>query len=102
MKIDFKGLLEGATNSLLIKDEVEKVGQERLAICQSCDFCSTNAKKKGYKSWRPDEHCTKCGCNIAMKTRCMGCECPEHFWLMETDEKTDQQIRQLLSEKNNS
>ena len=97
MKIDFKGLLEGATNSIVLKEEVEKVAQERLAICKGCNFNSTVAKDNGtYTSWRPDEHCTRCGCNLFVKTRCMSCECPEKFWLPETDAETDKQLTNFV------
>lgn len=91
MKINLKGIFEGAWNSVFVKDSVEKVHHERLSICQECPYNSTNMKaNSGYKSFRPDFHCAICGCNLDMKTRCMSCECPQGKWralLSEAEEK---------------
>jgi hypothetical protein len=96
MKIDFKGILEGAANVLVVKQEVEKAAAERKAICDGCEFNSTNAKKNGYSNWRPDEHCTQCGCNLIMKTRCMSCSCPMKYWEEQADKETDQKINDII------
>lgn len=34
----------------------------------------------GYKSLRPDVHCTHCGCTLSAKTRCLSCSCPINLW----------------------
>lgn len=92
MKIDFKGILEGAWNSVFVKDSIEKVHNERIEICNKCPYNSVAMKENNYKSFRPDFHCTVCGCNLDMKTRCMACECPIHKWDPLTTEEEEKQI----------
>lgn len=104
MKIDFKGILEGAWNSVFVKESIEKVAAERIAICRGCSKNSDHQKQySGYKSFRPDFHCTVCGCDLHMKTRCMSCECPMHKWVAQASENDEQQIDdRLKSEENDS
>ena len=93
MKIDFKGILEGAWNSIFVKESIEKVHDQRLDICMRCPYNSLTMKEKsGYKTFRPDLHCTICGCNLDMKTRCMACECPDHKWGSEMTEEEEKEI----------
>lgn len=81
MKFDVKGIINGAWNSIVVKDWIEKVAEERLAICNVCPENSDMAKTfKNYKTFRPDFHCTLCGCNLHMKTRSMSQECPIKKW----------------------
>lgn len=80
-KIDIKGIVQGAYNSIFVRKWVEAVAIERTEICKECPVFSVNAKLNGYLTNRLDDHCTDCGCNIHMKTRCMDCECPQKRWL---------------------
>lgn len=87
MKLDFGQILEGWRNNLIppskIKDMINLVAEERLSICDGCPHHSKN-----HKSRRPDAHCTKCGCTLAAKTKCLSCECPIGKWLpVATDEQ---------------
>lgn len=93
MKIDFKGLLEGAFNSIFAKKEIEAVATERIMICRTCPFNSKNTDNK-----RPDEYCTDCGCNLYMKTRCMSCECPQKKWLKVLSEEEDSKLQEKLKD----
>jgi len=103
MRIDVKGILEGAWNSLFIRDSIEKVHQERMAICRQCIANSERAKlEKGYKTFRPDLHCTLCGCNLDMKTRCMSCECPDHQWDKVMTAEEEQQLTDKIDQHNGS
>lgn len=80
-KIDIKGIIHGAYNSIFVKKWVEAVSNERMEVCKECPMFSENRKLQGYETSRPDNHCTDCGCNLHMKTRCMDCECPQKKWL---------------------
>jgi len=89
MKINFKGILEGVWNSVFIKESIEQISQERLNICKACDKNSDNAKRLGYKTFRPDFHCSLCGCNLELKTRSLSEVCPSGKWgayLTDTEE----------------
>jgi hypothetical protein len=75
-------IYEGWKNHLLpkkeLKNEISKVANERIAICESCFYHSKN--RSNYKSLRKDDHCTDCGCTLAAKTKCMSCSCPRDKW----------------------
>lgn len=72
-----------------LKEQIKEAREARLAICNACELHSKN--KKGYKSSRPDEHCTECGCTLSAKTSCLSCECPLKKWIaVMTDEQEDE------------
>ena len=103
MKIDIKGILEGAKNSIFIKDEVEAIAKERISICRRCDFNSEVAKEKGENILRGDEHCLKCGCNLHLKTRALSAQCPldPPKWTALATNEESMKIMEVL-EKNNT
>ena len=104
MIIDVKGIITGLTNSIFIKEEVEKVATYRLAICNTCEHFSPNIKKKGLQVLRKDKFCADCGCNMHLKVRDLAMQCPlgtkaSHYpletpkWLAEVDDpKLAQQV----------
>lgn len=98
MRIDLKGILEGAWNSIFVKDSIEKVHEDRLHICNGCSWNSTAMKDKGYKTFRPDFFCTQCGCNLDMKTRCMSCDCPIGKWTAQMTEEEENKLTDKLKE----
>ena len=75
-------IYEGWKNHLLPEKKLKKIIQQtanyRLSVCNGCEHLSSN--KKGYESYRPDVHCTDCGCTISAKTKCLSCECPLKKW----------------------
>lgn len=99
MKIDIKGILTGAFNSVFVQDSIEKVAEERLAICEVCPDQSENKKKKGYDTFRPDVHCTLCGCNLHMKTRALSQECPVSKWKAEISTEEEIELDKKLDGK---
>ena len=76
-------IYEGWRNNLLppkeLKETIKTTSEERLAICEACDYHSKN--RKNYKTVRPDDHCTNCGCTLAAKTKCLSCSCPINKWV---------------------
>ncbi len=72
-------IYEGWRNKLLppekLKETIEQVREERLAICNNCTFHS-----KFHRTLRTDDHCTKCSCPLQMKTSCLSCSCPLNKW----------------------
>jgi hypothetical protein len=100
MKIDFKGILEGAWNSIFVKERVEEVAIDRLKICNECPHNSNTAQKNGYKTFRPDYHCILCGCDLHMKTRCLSCECPVKKWMPVATQSEDIEIEERLKKDN--
>lgn len=101
MKIDLKGILQGVTNSIFVKDVIEEMAQERLAVCRACPFNSEVARAEGKTIMRKDEHCLDCGCNLHLKSRAPSSECPQKKWLALATTEESRQIMELL-EKNNT
>jgi len=66
-----KPIIEGLINEIkmeegILKDEeVEEIVKRRL-ICNDCEELKSNSSTK----W-----CGLCGCNIKLKTACLGCQC---------------------------
>lgn len=57
-KEKYSEIVEGWTNWIWKNEEVEKVAQERAAICAGCDSNKNNT-------------CKECGCPLFAKTRSM-------------------------------
>lgn len=82
----------------LIKDTVN----ERKEICYGCPLMSENAKILfSYNTARLDKHCTKCGCNIELKTSSLHSHCPDNppRWDAVTTEDESNQIQQTLKDE---
>jgi hypothetical protein len=73
--MNFSQLFEGWRNHIsppkYLKTIIKKVSEERMEICEGCYYHSKN-----HPSYRPDAHCTDCGCTLSAKTKCLSCECP--------------------------
>lgn len=63
----FKEIKEGWQNLLFKDPEIEKMANERAAICAACPFNLHSV-------------CEKCGCPLAAKTRSPKSKCPENKW----------------------
>lgn len=99
MKIDVSKIYEGWRNKLIppsrLKQTIKRVSEDRLKICSVCEHHSENAKlNRGYKSARPDAHCTDCGCTLSAKTACLSCECPLKKWRAVLTNEQEEEIRQ--------
>lgn len=85
-------IYEGWRNKLIppaeIKDLINKTGEERIAICEGCEWHSKN-----HKNVRPDAHCTNCGCTLSAKTKCLSCSCPLSKWTAVLTAQQEQEIK---------
>ena len=84
-----------------LKKQIDEIGEFRMSICRQCEYNSEIRKKdKAFKTLRPDEHCTNCGCTLSAKTKCLSCVCPIKKWeAVEVDEATEAQISKLSNGK---
>lgn len=80
-----------------LKDEIEEAFKKRYEICKQCPEASFN--KYPGRTFMRGEHCTKCGCKLALKLRCLSCNCPlpEPKWVQERTKEEDDKIKQILS-----
>lgn len=97
MKNKLMDIYEGWRNNLIppshLKDIIKKVSDERMVICDMCEYNS-----KFHKTIRPDVHCTDCGCTLSAKTKCLSCSCelPVPKWGAVL---TDEQEEEILNGK---
>jgi len=87
-------ILEGIINNTrlelgsLPEDEFNEIVRRRV-ICENCPFMSKNAEKdplQNYKTDRLDAHCSKCFCNINLKTASLESNCGLEAWNKEHPE----------------
>ena len=87
-----KQIFEGWKNNIIppkdLKDEIERVSNHRMSICNNCEHHSKN-----HKTVRVDAHCTNCGCTLSAKTKCLSCKCPIDKWKEVLNEEEEYQIR---------
>lgn len=73
--MSLREIYEGWRNHLVpperLKKEIERVAEERLKICETCEFNSVF-----HVTLRPDRHCIICGCTLVAKVKCLSCDCP--------------------------
>lgn len=72
-----------------LKEIIKKVSDERMAVCEGCEFNS-----KFHKTIRPDVHCVECGCTLSAKTKCLSCECPLLKWKAVVTEKQEVELEE--------
>ena len=94
--MSLKEIYEGWRNHLVpperLKEEIEKVAEERLKICETCEFNS-----KFHKTLRPDKHCTVCGCTLVAKVKCLSCDCPKDKWNNVLTEEEEQHYEENVT-----
>lgn len=100
MYINLKGILEGVWNSIVIKEAVEQTAKERINICKMCPMNSTEQKRlNNYKTFRPDFHCTVCGCDLHLKTRALSNDCPLGKWKAEISQEEEFELIKKLEDE---
>ena len=98
-------IFEGFRNKLIppaaLKKEIDRVGGERMDICNRCPNNSAVAKQmSNYVTIRPDVHCTICLCNLDAKSKCLSCQCPINKWLSVVTAEVDDQIKKVYAGDN--
>ena len=90
-------ILEGIKNSIVTKEHVEEIANERKAICDGCplksvtslnaDVCDRGKQGKAIKTFMyEDERRTEgtiyngCGCSLHLKHRSLNVMCPLGKW----------------------
>lgn len=91
-------ILEGLTNSIFKKEDVEEIALHRLAICHLCDLYTESDKGCMVMGTAPccNEKLGGCGCSLNLKTRSLSSECPKGHWKAELSEEEDDQLSKKL------
>ena len=71
-------ILEGVTNSIFKKEDVEEIAKQRMDICLFCDLYTENDEGCMVKGTSPccNEKLGGCGCSLGFKTRSLSSSCP--------------------------
>ena len=91
-------ILEGITNSIFKKEDVEEIAQQRMAICGGCQLYTEDDKGCTVIGTSPccDETQGGCGCSLSLKTRALSSECPLGKWTAELSEEEEDKLNEKL------
>jgi len=90
--------LEGITNSVFKKEDVEAIAEERMKICFFCDLYTENDKGCMVPGTTPccNQELGGCGCSLKFKTRSLSSECPKGHWKAEMDQSEEDMLNSKL------
>ena len=91
-------ILEGITNSIFKKEDVEEIAQQRMQICMNCGLYDVQGVGCFVKGTHPccNEKLGGCGCSLSLKTRALSSECPLGKWKAELTEEEEDALNQKL------
>jgi len=66
-------IIEGITNSIFKKEDVEEIAQQRMQICMNCGLYDVQGVGCFVKGTHPccNEKLGGCGCSLSLKTRAL-------------------------------
>lgn len=90
-------ILEGITNSIFRKEDIEEIADKRMAKCIRCNLYTED--EAGCMVVKTGPCCNQllggCGCSLKFKTRSLSSECPMGKWKAELSQAEED----LLNEK---
>jgi hypothetical protein len=93
-------ILEGITNSIFKKEDVEAVAEYRMFICKNCPSKCYDEIGEGCAMPGTAPCCNEklggCGCSLSLKTRALSSDCPFGHWKAELSEDEEDQLNQKL------
>lgn len=91
-------IIEGITNSVFKKEDVEQIAQQRMQICNVCALYDVQGSGCMVPGTTPC--CNKdlggCGCSLRLKTRSLSSDCPMGHWSAELTQHEEEQLNQKL------
>lgn len=91
-------ILEGITNSIFKKEDVEEIAQHRMQICNKCDLLDEEGEGCTVPGTQPccNEKKGGCGCSLSLKTRALSSDCPLGKWEAILSEEEEDKLNQKL------
>jgi hypothetical protein len=91
-------IIEGISNSIFKKEDVEEIAEQRMAICRACQLYTEDNKGCIVPGTAPccDETQGGCGCSLSLKTRALSSECPLGKWKAELSEEEEDKLNEKL------
>lgn len=91
-------ILEGITNSIFKKEDVEEIASQRMAICRKCylyDIHGTGCMVPGTQPCC-NQKSGGCGCSLSLKTRSLSSDCPLNKWKAVLSEDEEDKLNEKL------
>lgn len=91
-------ILEGITNSIFKRADVEAVAEYRMFVCKNCKLYDETGEGCLVPGTAPccNENKGGCGCSLSLKTRALSSECPLKKWKAELTEEEEDLLNQKL------
>lgn len=91
-------IIEGITNSVFKREDVEEIAMQRLHICYFCDLYTESDDGCIMPGTAPccNEKKGGCGCSLAFKTRSLSSDCPKGHWKAELTQEEEDKLNEKL------
>jgi len=91
-------ILEGITNSIFKREDVEEIAQHRMQICKECDLLDEQGDGCMVPGTQPccNEKKGGCGCSLSLKTKALSSDCPLGKWEAILTEEEEDKLNQKL------
>ena len=91
-------IIEGITNSIFKKEDVEAVAEYRMFVCKNCKLYDESGDGCMVPGTSPccNEKLGGCGCSLSLKTRSLSSDCPLKKWKAELSQEEEDLLNQKL------
>jgi hypothetical protein len=94
-------IIEGITNSIFKREDVEMIAEERMKICRECPSHLYDEEGEGCMVLGTGPCCdmTKggCGCSLGFKTRSLSAGCELGHWNAELSDQEEDLLNEKLA-----
>lgn len=94
-------IIEGITNSVFKREDVEEIAAERMRICRLCPSDLYDKSGDGCMIPGTAPCCNSikggCGCSLEIKTRSLSSACPNNYWDAELSQQEEDQLNLKLA-----
>lgn len=91
-------IIEGISNSIFKKEDVEQIAQYRMQICNECELLDVQGDGCMVPGTQPccNEKKGGCGCSLSLKTRALSSDCPLSKWEAILTEEEEDKLNEKL------
>lgn len=94
-------IVEGITNSIFKREDVEQIANERMHICKICPSKLYDDSGEGCMVKGTGPCCNQlkggCGCSLNIKTRSLSSACEKGYWDAELSYQEEDQLFKKLA-----
>lgn len=91
-------IVEGITNSIFKREDVEEIAEQRMSICRNCKLYDEEGTGCMVSGTNPccNQDMGGCGCSLKFKTRSLSSACPLEKWKAELTQEEEDLINRKL------